>query len=85
MHERVVVYCIFMFVSFIYTLSLATRGEKAFGFLQILNHSELGPEVRWKQRLLAHLKINRHLKRFLSTTFHQKALLHKYGFINYVS
>lgn len=74
-----------MFVDFIYILSHAIKGKKAFGFLKILNHSVLGPEMRWKQRLLAHLKINRHLKRFLSTSFHHKALLHKYGFINYIS
>lgn len=81
----VVFYCIFVFVSFIYTLSLAIRGEKAFGFLEILNHSVLRPEMKWKQRLLAHLKKPCHLKCFLSTTFHHKALLHKYGFINYIS
>lgn len=74
-----------MFVSFIYILSLAIREKKAFGFLEILNHSVPVPEMRWKQRLLAHLKINHHLKRFLSTTFHHNALLQKYGFINYVS
>jgi len=74
-----------MFVMFIYIISLAIRGEEAFGFLQILNHSVLGPEMRWKQRLLAHLKINRHLKHFVSTIFYHQALLHIFGFINYVS
>lgn len=74
-----------MFVSFIYTLFLAIRREKTFGFLQVLDHSMLGPEIRWKQRLLAHLKINHHLKCFFSTTFRHKVLLHKYGFINYIS
>lgn len=73
-------------VSILFTYSLLPlEGKKAFGFLEILNHFVLGPEMGWKQRLLAHLKINRHLKLFLSTTFHHKALLHKYSFINYVS
>lgn len=64
-----------MFVSFIHTLFLAIRCEKALGFLQILNHSVPGPEMRLKQSLLAHLKINGHLK---TSSAHPSTINHDY-------
>lgn len=63
------------YVSFIYTLFLAIRWGKAFGFLQILNHSVPGPEMGWKQSLLAHLKINGHLK---TSSAHPSTIKHYY-------